>query len=62
MFALQETDIFCMRPDNYIFHAWCIIFTLVFTVKRLITGDDLFGEIGEFKKFAKFNRHQNKNI
>ena len=32
------------------------------TVKRLIIGDDLFGEIGEFKKFAKINRHQNNNI
>ena len=25
-------------------------------------GDDLFGEIGKIKKFAKINRHQNKNI
>ena len=32
------------------------------TVKQLIIGDDLFGEIGEFKKFAKINLHQNKNI
>ena len=27
------------------------------TVKRLI-GDDLFGEIGKFKKFAKISRRQ----
>ena len=32
------------------------------TVKQLIIGDNLFGEIGEFKKVAKSNRHQNKNI
>ena len=30
------------------------------TVKQFIIGDDLIGEIGEFKKFAKINRHQNK--
>ena len=32
------------------------------TVKQLIIGDDLFGEIGEINKFAKINRHQNSNI
>ena len=33
-----------------------------YTVKQLIIGDDLFGEIGELKKIAKINCHQNKNI
>ena len=28
------------------------------TVKRLIIGDYLFGEIGEFFKFAKISCHQ----
>ena len=28
------------------------------TVKQLIIGDDLFGEIGEFRKFAKINHRQ----
>ena len=28
------------------------------TVKRLIFGDNLFGEIGKFKKFAKINHRQ----
>ena len=27
-------------------------------MKRLIIGDDLFGEIGEFKKFPKISCHQ----
>ena len=31
-----------------------------YTVKRLIIGEDLFGEIGEFKKFAKISRRQIK--
>ena len=30
----------------------------IYTVKRLIIGDDLFGEIGELKKFAKISRRQ----
>ena len=29
-----------------------------YTVKRLIIGDYLFGEIGEFFKFAKISCHQ----
>ena len=30
----------------------------IFTVKRLIIGYDLFGEIGEFKKIAKISCRQ----
>ena len=29
------------------------IYIVVYTVKQFIIGHDLFGEIGEFKKFAK---------
>ena len=32
------------------------------TVKRLINGGDLFGEIGKFKKIAKISRHQIKTL
>ena len=35
---------------------------LTCTVKWLIIGKDLFGEIGELKKFAKINLHQMNNI
>ena len=30
------------------------------TVKRKIIGEDLFGEIGELKNFAKISSHQMK--
>ena len=30
----------------------------IYTVKQLIIGDYLFGEIGEFFKFAKISCHQ----
>ena len=42
-----------------------IIYSLInfmVTVKRLINGGDLFGEIGEFKKFAKISRRQIKTL
>ena len=35
---------------------------LPYTVRRLIIGGNLFGEIGEFKKFAKIYRHQIKTL
>ena len=50
-------------PHQYCYYT---IYTIVgkgphcktYTVKRLIIGDDLSGEIGEFKKFAKISRRQ----
>ena len=34
--------------------------TLIYTVKRLIIGEDLFGEIGKIINFAKISSHQLK--
>ena len=34
--------------DTYVLNYWSLF--VWYAVKRLIIGDDLFGEIGEFKK------------
>ena len=37
-----------------------MIWYMFVTVKQLIIGDDLFGEIGKFKKFSKISHRQIK--
>ena len=42
-----------MFEDSWLMFIKMCILVYCKHVKRLIIGDDLFGEIGEFKKFAK---------
>ena len=42
--------------------AYYVNFFKLITVKRLIIGKDLFGEIGEIKKLTKINLRQMNNI
>ena len=42
----------------YVYYNRYIVNVIYVTVKRLIIGDYLFGEIGEFFKFTKISCHQ----